>query len=37
MKNDPYTVNGAVKRWHVREWSTVVGRLLKLESLIPNP
>jgi uncharacterized protein YciI len=22
---DPYVVNGLVKRWHVREWSTVVG------------
>ena len=22
---DPYVVNGAVKRWYVREWTTVVG------------
>lgn len=22
---DPYVTSGAVKRWHVREWSTVVG------------
>jgi uncharacterized protein YciI len=22
---DPYVVNGVVKRWHVREWTTVVG------------
>jgi uncharacterized protein YciI/heme-degrading monooxygenase HmoA len=22
---DPYVTNGAVKRWHVREWNTVVG------------
>ncbi len=22
---DPYVANGAVKRWHVREWNTVVG------------
>ena len=24
-KTDPYVVNGVVKRWHVREWTTVVG------------
>jgi uncharacterized protein len=24
-KSDPYVVNGVVKRWHVREWTTVVG------------
>ena len=23
--NDPYVANGLVKRWYVREWSTVVG------------
>ena len=22
---DPYVVNGAVKRWYVREWTTVAG------------
>ena len=22
---DPYVVNGLVARWHVREWTTVVG------------
>ena len=22
---DPYVLNGVVKRWHVREWTTVVG------------
>ncbi len=22
---DPYVINGVVKRWHVREWATVVG------------
>ena len=22
---DPYVVNGVVKRWYVREWTTVVG------------
>src|SRR6266849_1552413 len=22
---DPYVTNGAVKRWHVREWKTVAG------------
>jgi uncharacterized protein YciI/heme-degrading monooxygenase HmoA len=25
-KSDPYVINGAVKRWYVREWMTVVGR-----------
>ena len=24
-KNDPYVMNGLVKRWYVREWTTVVG------------
>jgi len=24
-KSDPYVVNGIVKKWHVREWTTVVG------------
>ena len=24
-KADPYVLNGLVKRWYVREWSTVVG------------
>ena len=23
---DPYVVNGLVRRWRVREWTTVVGR-----------
>lgn len=23
---DPYVLNGAVKRWYVRPWTTVVGR-----------
>jgi uncharacterized protein YciI len=26
-KADPYVVNGLVTRWHVREWTTVVGDL----------
>ncbi len=25
-KNDPYVANGLVKRWYVREWTTVVGK-----------
>lgn len=25
---DPYVLNGLVTRWHIREWTTVVGRLL---------
>jgi uncharacterized protein YciI len=24
-ETDPYVLNGAVRRWHVREWTTVVG------------
>jgi uncharacterized protein YciI len=24
-RNDPYVTNGIVKRWHVREWTTVAG------------
>ena len=24
---DPYVINGLVARWHVREWTTVVGDL----------
>lgn len=34
-KSDPYVVNGIVKRWYVREWTTVVGD--SAEVLIPNP
>ena len=26
---DPYVTNGLVTRWHVREWTTVVGPLAK--------
>jgi len=24
--SDPYVLNGVVKRWYVREWTTVVGQ-----------
>ena len=24
-RNDPYVKNGLITRWHVREWTTVVG------------
>jgi uncharacterized protein len=24
-RNDPYVTSGLVSRWHVREWTTVVG------------
>jgi uncharacterized protein YciI len=24
-ESDPYVVNGVVRRWYVREWTTVVG------------
>lgn len=26
-RNDPYVVNGMIKHWHVREWTTVIGDL----------
>jgi len=26
-RDDPYVTNGLVERWHVREWTTVVGDL----------
>lgn len=26
-KADPYVTNGLVARWHVREWTTVIGDL----------
>lgn len=26
-RTDPYVVNGLVARWHVREWTTVVGEM----------
>jgi len=25
-KADPYVLNGLVKRWYVREWTTVAGK-----------
>lgn len=25
-QTDPYVINGIVKRWYVREWTTVVGQ-----------
>ena len=28
---DPYVVNGLVARWHVREWTTVVGELAAVQ------
>ena len=31
-KGDPYVVNGLVTRWHVREWTTVVGKDANLET-----
>ena len=34
-KNDPYVTNGLVKRWYVREWTTVVGE--GAEVLLSNP
>lgn len=34
-KSDPYVINGVVKRWYVREWTTVVGDSAAIP--IPNP
>jgi uncharacterized protein len=34
-KSDPYVVNGVVRAWRVREWTTVVGALA--ESPLPDP
>ena len=25
-KADPYVINGVVRRWYVREWTTVIGK-----------
>ncbi len=25
VKADPYVKNGLIKKWHIREWTTVVG------------
>jgi len=33
--SDPYVVNGLVSKWHVREWTTVVGA--QAESPLPDP
>lgn len=27
---DPYVMNGVIRRWHVREWTTVVGDIAAL-------
>ena len=31
--SDPYVMNGLVTRWHVREWTTVVG----VDAAVPLP
>ncbi len=33
-KSDPYVVNGVVKTWRVREWTTVVGP--QAETALPD-
>jgi uncharacterized protein YciI len=33
-KDDPYVKNGLVKKWHVREWTTVIGPLA--ENSLPD-
>ena len=30
-KSDPYVVNGVVKRWSIREWTTVVGEAAEVK------
>jgi len=35
-RTDPYVINGLVKRWYVREWSTVVGADAAIP-IRPNP
>ena len=35
-KADPYVTNGIVKRWHVREWTTVAGEDSAMP-IRPNP
>jgi len=30
---DPYVTNGLVRRWRVREWTTVIGR----DAAVPLP
>lgn len=32
-RNDPYVINGVIRSWRVREWTTVVGEL----ALTPVP
>lgn len=33
---DPYVINGVVKRWHVRQWTTVAGEYAA-QPLRPTP
>src|SRR5262245_38606973 len=34
-KNDPYVVGGLIKRWYVREWTTVIGAQAE-NSILPR-
>jgi len=34
-ESDPYVVNGVVKKWRVREWTTVVGPAAEVP--LPDP
>jgi uncharacterized protein YciI len=34
-KDDPYVVNGLIKKWYVREWTTVVGEHAAVH--VPSP
>ncbi len=34
-ENDPYVLNGVVRRWRVREWTTVIGK--DAEVKLPRP
>ena len=33
-RTDPYVINGLVKRWYVREWTTVVGPSLRQPAIL---
>lgn len=33
---DPYVLNGLVKRWRVRPWTTVIGRDAEVKITVPS-
>jgi len=36
-RNDPYVINGLVKRWQVRPWTVVIGNQDSSQITTPNP